>query len=114
MKLQSGLSRKFLKRIFDSLPPLVSAARCGPHPPRYASGCVSECSTIGLLGYCLHVPPRRVQFFLASKNVPCASINIKSINDVINSTFRKKISILDHKRLLIYVLRNVVSKLNRQ
>ena len=32
MKLQSKFSREFLKTIFASLPPLASAARCGPHP----------------------------------------------------------------------------------
>jgi len=37
MKLQSEFSREFLKTIFARLPPLASAARCGPHPPRYAS-----------------------------------------------------------------------------
>ena len=38
MKLQSEFSREFKKTIFARLPPLPSAARCGPHPPRYASG----------------------------------------------------------------------------
>jgi len=33
MKLQSEFSREFLKTIFARLPPLASAARCGPHPP---------------------------------------------------------------------------------
>jgi len=38
MKLQSKFSREFLKTIFARLPPFIaSAARCGPHPPRYAS-----------------------------------------------------------------------------
>jgi len=37
MKLQSEFSREFLKTIFARLPPLASAARCGPHPPHYAS-----------------------------------------------------------------------------
>jgi len=40
MKLQSEFLREFLKTIFARLPPLASAARCGPHPPhppRYAS-----------------------------------------------------------------------------
>jgi len=37
MKLQSEFSREFLKTIFARLPPLASAARCGPHPLRYAS-----------------------------------------------------------------------------
>jgi len=37
MKLQPEFSREFLKTIFVRLPPLASAARCGPHPPRYAS-----------------------------------------------------------------------------
>ena len=32
MKLQSEFSREFLKTIFSRLPPLASAARCGPHP----------------------------------------------------------------------------------
>ena len=32
MKLQSEFSREFLKTIFARLPPLASAARCGPHP----------------------------------------------------------------------------------
>ena len=35
-KLQSEYSREFLKTIFARLPPLASAARCGPHSPRYA------------------------------------------------------------------------------
>jgi len=32
MKLQSEFSREFLKTIFAHLPPLASAAWCGPHP----------------------------------------------------------------------------------
>ena len=32
MKLQSEFSREFLKTVFARLPPLASAARCGPHP----------------------------------------------------------------------------------
>ena len=32
MKLQSEFWREFLKTIFARLPPLASAARCGPHP----------------------------------------------------------------------------------
>ena len=39
MKLESEFLREFLKTIFARLPPLASAARCGPHPPhlpRYA------------------------------------------------------------------------------
>jgi len=42
--IQSEFSREFLKTIFACLPPLASAARCGPHPPqppRYASGNIS-------------------------------------------------------------------------
>ena len=31
-KLQSEFSREYLKTIFARLPPLASAARCGPHP----------------------------------------------------------------------------------
>jgi len=40
MKLHSEFSREFFKTVFARLPPLASAARCGPHPhtPRYASG----------------------------------------------------------------------------
>jgi len=38
MKLQSEFSREFLKTIFAHLPPLASAAWCGPHPPLYSSG----------------------------------------------------------------------------
>jgi len=37
MKLQSEFLREFLKTIFARLPLIASAARCGPHPPRYAS-----------------------------------------------------------------------------
>jgi len=33
-KLQCELSREFFKTIFARLPPLASAARCGPHPPQ--------------------------------------------------------------------------------
>ena len=43
MKLQSELSREFLKTIFARLPPLASAARCGPHLPRYASELQPSC-----------------------------------------------------------------------
>jgi len=47
MKLESEFSREFLKTIFARLPPLASAARCGPHPPhprRYASvNKIDEC-----------------------------------------------------------------------
>ena len=32
MKLQSEFSCEFLKTIFVRMPPLASAARCGPHP----------------------------------------------------------------------------------
>ena len=43
MKLQSEFSREFLKTIFARLPPLASAARCGPHLPRYASELQPSC-----------------------------------------------------------------------
>ena len=33
-KLHCELSREFFKTIFARLPPLASAARCGPHPPQ--------------------------------------------------------------------------------
>ena len=36
--IQYEFSREFLKTIFARLPPLASAARCGPHPSRYACG----------------------------------------------------------------------------
>jgi len=48
MKLQSKFSRDFFKKqIFARLPPLASAARCGPHPrtplatPVYLVKCMS-------------------------------------------------------------------------
>ena len=41
--IQYKFSREFLKTIFARLPPLASAARCGPHPPHLLATPVSEC-----------------------------------------------------------------------
>jgi len=52
-KLQSEFSRESLKTIFARLPPLASAARCGPHPRTSslrASGGLSVCVSVGHKG----------------------------------------------------------------
>jgi len=49
MKLQSEFSRESLKTIFARLPPLASAARCGPHPPHLLATPLVACLSVCLL-----------------------------------------------------------------
>jgi len=48
-KLQSEFSRESLKTIFARLPPLASAARCGPHPPHPLATPLVACLSVCLL-----------------------------------------------------------------
>jgi len=77
MKLQPEFSREFLKTIFARLPPLASAARCGPHPPRHASDATvyfTRSRAVLTNGHTGHVPGARGFFIFEGPPTGCDEI----------------------------------------